>query len=281
MKIFGRDLKRIFRAAPKFPKYLFYFAKCLFLFKNPIDFLFAYLGLKAFPSKTVELRNGLKIGLSPHPHDIVTIFVIFIRRDYGEIKAGSVIVDIGANIGVFALYAVSHGASKVFAYEPNSQSFNHLLNNIKINNLENVIDPYKLAVTKQNNSEVRFPIISSMYNSIITDQSITEYEVVKTINLDALVNEKNKIDLLKIDCEGAEYEILFSSLDQSYEKIVSIRMEFHLGQIPEVCSFLNKLGFEQIKLNYDSEDSGNVWYTKTSDVKASADFKNERLLVNS
>jgi len=79
----------------------------------------------------LEFRNGLKIQLSNHPHDLITVFVVFVKKDYGDVLKNNIVVDIGANIGAFSLLAAKMGAKKVFAYEPNQVAFEVLQNNIK------------------------------------------------------------------------------------------------------------------------------------------------------
>ena len=165
MKIFGREWVRYAKRIPEFPKYLWYFFKCLFLFKHPLQFISAYLSVASLPNRLAELRTGLKIVLSGHPHDVITVFMIFVRKDYGNIQPGSTVIDIGANIGVFSLYAAYHQAAQVLAYEPNTESYQCLMQNIQANRLQHVITPQQLAVTSTDGETVKFPTKSSMYNA--------------------------------------------------------------------------------------------------------------------
>lgn len=174
-----------------------------------------------------------------------------------------VVIDIGANIGVFALYAAHCGrANKVFAYEPNSESFQFLLKNISVNHLENTIIPHRLAVTGASGGMVKFPKKSSMYNAIIEGESDTDFEEVETTSLSTMLSNVEKIDLLKLDCEGAEYDILMKSDQNVFNKISAIRMEYHLGREAEVSAFLGQYGFIRCHFNRDSEQTGNLWYRK-------------------
>jgi FkbM family methyltransferase len=262
MRILGRDSSLYKRHIPRFPRYVWYLCKCLFVVKAPFKFIYAYLSASTPPSGLVELRNGLRICLSGHPHDVITVFAIFIREDYGRIDPGSKVVDIGANIGVFSLYAAFCRADKVYAYEPNSESYQSLVRNIQINDLQNVIVPHQLAVTSKNGQTVKFPVKSSMYNSIITDDSCSEYELVETTNLETIIENTKRVDLVKMDCEGAEYDVLLNSNHDIFTHVASIRMEFHCGHVGEVSSFLQQIGFAQSYLRADSEISGTVWYQK-------------------
>tara|TARA_Y100000992_G_C20962862_1_gene349037 strand:- start:179 stop:454 length:276 start_codon:yes stop_codon:yes gene_type:complete len=87
----------------KFKNIFLYFVivyRIILITKNPLKIIYHYL-LKTSP-KFINLRNGITIYTSSNPHDIITFVVIFAKRDYGKIKKNSVVVDIGANIGVFA-----------------------------------------------------------------------------------------------------------------------------------------------------------------------------------
>ncbi len=262
IKIFGRHPSRYIKRIPEIPQYIGYLLKCFLLFKNPLRFIWAYFSETSLPQRLVELRNGLKIHLSEHPHDIITVFVIFVREDYGEILPGSTVVDIGANIGVFSLYAASRKAARVFAYEPNSESYQYLLNNIAANDLQKVIVPQQLAVTSADGETVKFPTKASMYNAIITDESRSDYEFVATISLPTVLGAAEKIEVLKLDCEGAEYDILFNSRLDALLRVMAIRMEYHSGRVQELESALRPYGFSQHHLSADTSTSGNVWYQR-------------------
>lgn len=263
MFFLNRDIASYVRNIPKIPKYILYVLKCLVIFKNPLRFIYAYLTITPIAEKVVELRSGLKIFLSEHPHDIITIFVVFVRKDYGNIPPHGSVIDIGANIGVFSLYAAHCGKSvRVLAYEPNSESFQYLLNNIKANHLERIIVPHRLAVTGVRSGMVRFPKKSSMYNAIIEGESATDFEEVETTSLSIMLSDIEKIDLLKLDCEGAEYDILMKSDQNVFNKISAIRMEYHLGREAEVSAFLKQYGFIRRLFKPDSEQTGNLWYCK-------------------
>lgn len=263
MDFLNRNIASYVRNIPRIPSYIWYILKCLILFKKPLRFIYAYLTVTPLAEGVVELRSGLKIYLSEHPHDIITVFVVFVRKDYGEIPSHGIIVDVGANIGVFSLYAAHCGnAIKVLAYEPNSESFQYLLKNINANRLEQIIVPHRLAVTGARIGTVRFPKKSSMYNAIIEGESDMDFEEVETTSLSMMLSGTENIDLLKLDCEGAEYEILMKSDKNVLNKISAIRMEYHLGREAEVSAFLEQYGFIRHRFSPDSEQTGNLWYCK-------------------
>ncbi|MBN2390101.1 MAG: FkbM family methyltransferase [Anaerolineae bacterium] len=232
------------------------------LFKDPFGFISAYLSCKSPSGRVVELRSGLKICLSEHPHDVISVFVIFVREDYGRIQPGSIVVDVGANIGIFSLYAAQNRVARVFAYEPNSESYDYLLQNIKANHLDQVIVPGQFAVVDTPGEPVRFPTKSSMYNAIITNDNTTDFEWVSTIGLPEILDQTGDIHLLKLDCEGAEYSILFSAGEDVYALIQNIRLEYHLGREQDIENYLVQHGFVKCYSKVDTANSGNMWYEK-------------------
>lgn len=263
MKYFNRDLKLLLSRLQEIPKYFWYFLKCFWVFKEPLNFISAYLRVSPPHDNFVELREGLKIHLSEDPQDIVTVFIIFIREDYGEIASNQTIVDIGANIGVFSLYAAFSGAAIVYAFEPNTQVYQCLLQNIRTNNLMDVITPYHGAVSSVDGKKIKFPLRASVNNSIITTGCDSDYEIVDTISIQRVLCEKKKIDLLKVDCEGAEYDIFLNSKPEIFEIVQAVRMEYHGGRHEELISFMKRSGLSRSHSKMDSTISGNLWFHRT------------------
>lgn len=263
-RILGRDVSRYVKRIPEIPMYVWYVLKCFLLIRDPWRFIWAYLTMSSLSDRQVKLRNGLHIHLSEHPHDIVTVFAIFVREDYGSILPGSIVVDIGANIGIFSLYAAGRGAAKVFAYEPNSESFRCLLKNIDANNLEAVVTPTQLAVTSRDGATVRFPTSASMYNAIITDDNCSDFELVETVTLARIIGQTPTVDVLKLDCEGAEYDILLNASGEALSRVASIRMEYHSGPTDELWAALQGHGFRRCHLSADTPVTGNVWYQRAA-----------------
>jgi FkbM family methyltransferase len=264
MQLLGRDISRYFRRIPEIFSYIGYILKCFRLFNKPHEFILAYLLSKSPSSRVVELRSGLKIHLSEHPHDVISVFLIFVREDYGHIQSGSTVVDVGANIGIFSLYAAHHRAQRVFAYEPSAESYDYLLQNIRANHLERIIIPCRLAVVGTPGEPVRFPTKSSMYNAILTDNDASEFEWVNTIGLSEILNQTGDSNLLKLDCEGAEYSILLSVGQDVYARLQNIRLEYHLGHEQDIENHLTQYGFVKCRSKADTANSGNVWYIANS-----------------
>lgn len=123
---------------------------------------------------------------------------------------GGVVVDAGANIGVFSIYAVKvWGAKKVYAFEPVSGTYDILCKNIKMNGLEKIVIPIKKALGYvQGKDVIKYSIAGDDGATFL--ESSTEYrEEVEIVCLDAEIKEP--ICFIKIDTEGYEKEVLFGA----------------------------------------------------------------------
>ncbi len=141
------------------------------------------------------------------------------------------IVDIGANIGAFTVYASMRAPDgKVFAFEPLSENFSVLNENVELNKSDN-IKTFKLGILDKN---IRIPIYLSEKNmnkgigSVHkTNENIKEYIKCRSLKDIFEICGIKKIDLLKIDAEGSEYPILLNSDSKTLKKIDKIVLEFH------------------------------------------------------
>ncbi len=134
-----------------------------------------------------------------------------------------VVVDIGAHIGGTAILAASLGAD-VYAYEPEQENFNLLSENIKLNNFKNKIHCFKQAIGKPGKRNLYLTPENSGMTTLLPEGSPAEQ--VEVIPISKIFENIPHCDLLKIDCEGAEYEFLY---DLPVEKIDQISMELHKG----------------------------------------------------
>lgn len=265
MKVLGRTF-RLAELSTRIGSSVLASVKLLYLFKHPFSMLRHYIRMTSPTNSIIELRNGWKLTLSSHPHDLTTAAIVFCKQDYGNVLKGSIVIDIGANIGSFALYAAYKGAKSVFAFEPNKEAYECLVKNVKQNGLEDVIVPFKLAVSTQTHQPVKFPLSASPYNRIqdFGVEPTQEYEMVDTIALSDIL-EQNGLDnvyLLKMDCEGQEYAIVLSGNAQVWDKINNVRLEYHQGPLKELITGLQAHGFSLIRHKKEQVDSGILWFSK-------------------
>jgi FkbM family methyltransferase len=144
-----------------------------------------------------------------------------------------VIVDIGANVGIVSFYfAKKYPNAKIFAYEPHPLNFQNLVKGIEVNNITNIY-PFNLAVFSESDMDVKIFLHenNTSASSVFRFLSSDPFVEVKTISLEDIIKQNNisYIDFLKIDCEGAEFDIL-ENTDMFYHENIPIEnmfIEFH------------------------------------------------------
>lgn len=170
-------------------------------------------------------------------------------------------VDIGANVGAFpVLYHEKF--KKIYSIEPANSTFEILKQNIVDYQITNV-DAYQYAVSDNDGEIVKlrhYKDDSSSGNATTLDDPIWyrdgEYEDVETISIDGILNKFkiDKIEYLKIDCEGGEYKFLMNK-DLSKIKYIGIEIHLHLGEkAKELINFLCN-SFDIIDSKGDGETS--------------------------
>jgi FkbM family methyltransferase len=243
--------------------YVGYLPRIVLTISNWVVFLLHYLGLRTGPS-CISFRNGLRICDSEGTV-AGTIAVVFIRRHYGPLGKERVIVDVGANVGVFSLYAASRCPSAVvYSYEPVPSNFNMLCSNISANGFSARIKASTLGVAAHSGSR-RIYVSSSPTHSFVQSLASQNSEIIQCTTLGELIQENGieQIDILKLNCEGAEYEILYGA-PKALRLVWSIRMEYHnldhdRNRIGYLCSYLSSLGYTVVRLDAYSSTDGFLW----------------------
>ncbi len=220
----------------KYVYYLLSIFELLFGFNNPTLLVGIFLNLARPGVKTVRLRDrGLQFR-ARGAMDVWSIKETFLDRFYETygftIQPNWKIIDIGAGIGEYTLYAaVMQPSSRVFAFEPYPESFALMQENLRLNTITNVQTFNKaigaasgeLLLDLTSGEPLQFQ--SHGTNAVHVKNSLS----VNSLSLvDALTELKlESCDLLKLDCEGAEYSILFAVPQSVLEHIRHIVMEYH------------------------------------------------------
>ena len=164
------------------------------------------------------------------------------------------IIDVGAYIGLSILYFKSrYPNAHIIAFEPNPNVFPLLEENVEYNNIKNV-QLHNIAIG-ENTKERKLYIESSGFAAFSTasfkkdawnGKQKSRPIIVKTEPLSKYINEK--VDLLKIDVEGAEYEILKElNKSGSFSKIENLLVEYHPSEnskLRNLVKILRKNGYD-------------------------------------
>lgn len=206
--------------------------------KNWQLYISDFLGLIKNRNITYKLRNGIKCRVRANTCDRGIINEIFLFEDYllkkEDIRKGDCVIDLGAQAGIFSLFGASKKA-KVYSFEPFLPNYEMLLKNIEINNFQDRIIPFNLAVS-DSDKKLKFNICDDNTggHSCIRENSGKSVEV-NAISLKTLFKKNNisRCNLLKCDVEGSEYPIFYNAPKDILQRIDRIYMEFHdFSEIP-------------------------------------------------
>lgn len=157
-----------------------------------------------------------------------------------------IFIDVGAWNGVLSMYA-SKIAKKVYCFEPDKIAFEHLSNNIKLNNIKNINCINKGASLKNGISKfyVRYfgDSVSSLLDRDMENYKTNETVEIKTIKLSEFLieNQLKNIGLIKMDTEGSEIYIL-DDMEKYIEKYKpNMYISFHPNWFPDKDYNINKI----------------------------------------
>lgn len=204
----------------------------------------------------VELREGARFFVRT-ALDIWVLKEAFLDREYErastEIQDGWTIVDVGAGLGDFAIgVARAHPRCRIYAFEPFANSYSLLRRNLEMNRVQNV-HAFPTAIAGRAGAIKLRGISSEPVEITILDGNRwgqAAADQVQTTTLQQVFAELQVFtcDFLKMDCQGAEYEILFSCDDATLSRVRHLCLEYHdcVGDRShhDLKEFLVQHGFE-------------------------------------
>jgi len=191
------------------------------------------------------------VFLLPFPYGIFELAETFYDECYGgfDVSNGTVI-DVGAFIGDTAIYFAGEGAKKVIAFEPAPPMYETAIRNVQMNKLGNIINVRNEAVGERYGEtmvkyEKLWPGLSSTFSS--TRNRSKSYYKVKAIPISDVILGLDRVDLLKIDCEGCEHRILLHAYkSRVLRNISNIIVEIH-GNPYTILGLFSKSSYKIIK----------------------------------
>lgn len=217
------------------------------------EFKKGYRGMKIFAHDPRYKLTGRYNSQS----DAVVVREIFCENVYevfdGDFTDTGIVVDVGANIGAFSLYAASLGAKKVIAVEPESHNLELLEQNI--NDHKAVTPDCEFIIERRGINDGTF---ETGYISDNHGDSTVEYadeykdgrEQISMVSLDELfrIHRLEYIDVLKLDIEGHEGNVILGASERTMNLCRYITMEYDedandLGAIVEKISKTHQIKF--------------------------------------
>lgn len=210
------------------------------------------LGWRRMPYVLRLRGSGDLMELRPKSGDLFGFYEIMLRKDYfsagQSLLPGDIVIDIGANIGCFAVLAakIVGPTGHVYAVEPEESTYRQLVRNIELNQLGN-ITPLKLAVGDTEGTITLHAdtnrLFSSIFSSVNGHIVTGDDQEVQVTTLEKLMNsyEIHRCNYLKLDCEGAEHRIVASLSEAAAARIDQITMELH-----KVTGFTGEVLFHRL-----------------------------------
>jgi FkbM family methyltransferase len=214
--------------------------------RNRLPYMLWNMGLAGRGPKTVGLLSGERIVMRYSPPDSYTAGEVFYNRDYlGPFQIPAdlrTIHDLGGNVGYTTVFLASRFPySHTSVFEPHPDHVHQIKLNIALNSLQSRTTVYACAAGATSR---KFFLTDAATSSTLTDSPENGAKLVDVIDwLDLAKGQR--IDLLKMDIEGGEYEIIF---DPRFERlrIPYIFMEWHIpphSTRPSIAGRLSELGY--------------------------------------
>ena len=238
-------------------------------YKNWPSLILYRLNLRPQPM-VVRMRDGAKIQVRDRREELSDAYVInecylygihdnilpYFSTEGGFASGGKnakIGMDIGAHIGAFTVFAGKKSNAKIFSVEPAPNNRKVLEENIKLNGFGNRVTILPIVVAgKSGEAELFMPknsgLVTTSRRHLDLYQADEETKVIKVPALTlADVFSRNNItfcDFIKMDCEGAEYDILYNAPKELFRRIGVMTIECHKdGNILELMDYLRKQGF--------------------------------------
>ena len=169
--------------------------------------------------------------------------VIFYDKEYNFLQVKEkVVVDVGANIADSSIYFACEGALPyVIALEPHPKNYETAKRNIELNGLNQKISLLNAGCGSTDDTVLIDPDYAGLCKPLIKSTTGTTIEL---ITLQSLVDRfKIESAILKLDCEGCEYDIILKTPENILKKFSQIQIEYHYGYM-NLYKRLKEVGFD-------------------------------------
>jgi FkbM family methyltransferase len=233
----------------------------------------AYIGLRALKYPyDLRLRCGAVLTLTD-PTELIIFWLVFARRHYRVEAADRVILDVGANVGFFTLYAARQAPeARIIAVEPFPETCHRLRKLLEHNHIEHRVTVLNYAIAvKPGPAEMDSAEgIPSVYRRIqseaaaslnlnpahrqIDAESANPGVPIQKATLGDMLEAASvrEVDLMKMNIHGSEYEVLLGTPPSVLRRIRKIAVQYHEGPASSgmvkgpLFTHLGELGFRLV-----------------------------------
>ena len=211
-----------------------------------------------FTTKPLPLRFPVSAALYQVFKEIFMADVYEMDTLVRTLPAQPVVIDIGANAGFFDIQLLSKiDGATIYAYEPMPANVKTLRATLQQNpRLEKSIQLFQMAVTGKPldkldlfaEPEENAQVVASRFAGF--NENNTKKITVPCITLTAIMqsNDLRSVDLLKLDCEGSEYDILYHTNPELIRRIGKMVVEVHdvdkdRNNVGALNTYIQSLGY--------------------------------------
>lgn len=242
------------------------------VFANPWSILFAIATRRR---DVVFQVDRLRVATLNSPAAWGPVLEVFVEDEYAldwflaDLPDDVVVVDIGAHVGCFALELVRRfPAATVHSYEPTPSTGAYTERNVAANDLSGQITVHKLAVASQDGT---FTMADNgpgrAHNGVLYlgQEGSTTIEVQCRSFAEAMATAGDRVDVIKLDAEGAEYDILLGTPPSLLSSVRRFVLEFHPSpnhSFAELRAHVEAAGLKQVREVELGPDLGLAWFSR-------------------
>jgi FkbM family methyltransferase len=189
------------------------------------------VGSAAYPCQ-ISLRRGGKLQING-AGELKVFWQVFVRHCYSLPRACQMILDAGANVGLFAVWTARQlPSARIVSLEPCLETFQSLERNIQQNDLQQRIRPIRCALAGKTGERLMNDGAESPNRRLVLEgmkPPAGKAVPVPCLTLSDFLDAQKLevVDLLKMDIEGSEWEVLFATPPAVLSKFQNIALEYH------------------------------------------------------
>lgn len=222
-----------------------------------------------------ETKNGLRVVCPNVAGARVPLYELFAEDAYeieelvADLPASPVVLDVGGHIGCFSMsVALASPNAVVHTYEASPSTYEFLLRNLAANGLSDRVNATNNALSDHHGTlQFASSSLGSGLNGMTQKLADTNVVDVPCITFaEAVAVAGGRVDLVKMDVEGAEYPIVLGSDPSDWATVQKVAIEFH--GVPgkhwhELRDFFAAAGLTIAKSAFGSEGYGMLWLARS------------------
>lgn len=221
---------------------------------------------------TFRMRDGAEMAIPNHAGARVPIFEVFIEDNYrlddltAGLRADLVALDIGGHVGSFSVALARHSPlARVHTYEASPVTADWLRRNVERNGLAERVQVHHTALSREAGT-LSFADngLGSGLNGLTAPEGSQVVEVPCITFAEAVARAGGHVDVVKMDTEGAEFDIILGSDPTDWAGVQRVVMEHHTvpgHDVAELQEFFTAAGLRVVD-HVEGVHAGALWLSR-------------------